>query len=299
METIRIDLILPNPEQPRVEFPAEELQGLAASIQANGLIQPIVVEAVDDESYILHDGERRLRACQSLGWMEIPAVVVPPLNGTGAHDRLMRALVANVQRQDLNPVEEAKAYARLRDEHGLSCQDIADRVGTYYGRVINRLALLKLDEEILPLVANKALPCDTRVVGAIVAVEDRQARLTLAEKAAAGRYSNSAIIRAASQLQKAAEAVRIAGSAASAPGMQLGIGKSRQKLVMPAWDALAQVGRVLPWDIVIGATLKTCNGCALRAMASEVTCRECPLPQMLGFAIDLAMAADENKGKKR
>ena len=130
METIRIDLILPNPEQPRVDFPAEELQGLAASIQANGLIQPIVVEEVE-QGYILHDGERRLRACKALGWAEIAAVVVPPLNGTAAHDRLMRALVANVQRQDLNPVEEARAYARLRDEHGLSGQEIADRVGVH------------------------------------------------------------------------------------------------------------------------------------------------------------------------
>src|SRR6185369_7089197 len=99
-QQIHISRVVPNPEQPRKTFDQAELDGLADSIREHGVIQPIVVESCADD-YILHDGERRLRAAKLAGLKKIPAIVHPPLNGTGPQERLERALVANVQRVEM------------------------------------------------------------------------------------------------------------------------------------------------------------------------------------------------------
>jgi ParB family chromosome partitioning protein len=109
MTTILISRVLPNPEQPRRRFDPGSLRELADSIKVNGLIQPIVVEDAGDGSYILIDGERRLRACKLINRTEIEAFINPPSNHNG-EERLRKALVANIQRTDLNPIEEAQAY---------------------------------------------------------------------------------------------------------------------------------------------------------------------------------------------
>lgn len=155
--TIPTAAVLPNPEQPRTAFDEATLAELAASIKAEGLIQPIVVEAsADGETYILTDGERRLRAARLAGLGEVAAVVHPP---TTAEDddrrlnRLTRALVANVQRQDLNPVEEARALQRMADL-GMSDAQIAEATGRSRPAVANKRRLLKLPAEALdPLAA--------------------------------------------------------------------------------------------------------------------------------------------------
>lgn len=116
MTLIAIDQIVPNPEQPRTLFDEGELQLLAQSITANGLIQPIVVEPAGD-GYILVDGERRLRACQSIGWTEIEAHVRAATNH-GGQERLAHALVANIQRAGMGPVDEALAYRKLVKKWG-------------------------------------------------------------------------------------------------------------------------------------------------------------------------------------
>jgi ParB/RepB/Spo0J family partition protein len=150
---IEIDRIIPNPEQPRQAFDEEGLKSLAQSIKANGVIQPIVVEiSGDGETYILHDGERRWRAAKIAGLQEIPAEIVEPLGDDDARrDRLTRALVANVQREDLGPLEIARAYARMHDELGMSDQAIADQIGKARSSVTNARRLLELPVEVQAL----------------------------------------------------------------------------------------------------------------------------------------------------
>ncbi|MCZ7568912.1 MAG: ParB/RepB/Spo0J family partition protein [Ardenticatenaceae bacterium] len=156
LRSLPVELIDPNPEQPRTAFDDEALAALAASIRAEGLIQPVVVEAsATGEAYVLTDGERRLRAARLAGLAEIPAVVHPAV---AAEDddrrltRLTRALVANVQRADLNPVEEARALQRMADL-GMSDAQIAQATGKSRPAVANKRRLLKLPPEVLDALA--------------------------------------------------------------------------------------------------------------------------------------------------
>lgn len=142
-QTLAVSSIVPNPFQPRREFAEEELADLAASIRENGLLQPVVVRpaAADvDHRWELVAGERRWRAVQRLGWAEIP-VLVRPLDDRAM---LVVALVENLQRAELSPLEEAIGYQRLIDEFRLSQQQVADAVGRDRSTVANALRLLQL-----------------------------------------------------------------------------------------------------------------------------------------------------------
>jgi len=141
-----VDLIDPNPHQPRQEFDPARLGELAESIKAHGVIQPIVVQSDPaGDRFTLHDGERRLRAAKLAGLVEIPAYIVPP--GMDARQLLLRAIVANDQRADLSPIERAKGYQKLADEHGLSDSDIARQVSKSRSLVANTRRLLQLPPE--------------------------------------------------------------------------------------------------------------------------------------------------------
>jgi ParB family chromosome partitioning protein len=138
------DLLRPNPFQPRTAIDETKIDELARSIRANGIIQPIVVRRAG-EGYEIVAGERRWRAAQRAGLLKVPVVVrdIPD-------DRLLAAaLIENVQREDLNPVEEAHAYRRLADEYHLTQEQIADAVGKDRSSVANYLRLLKLPQEVL------------------------------------------------------------------------------------------------------------------------------------------------------
>ena len=138
---IPIRIIAPNPYQPRREFAPPELSELAASIRVNGLLQPVLVRRTSSgRTYQLVAGERRFRAVKQLGWTEIPAQI------REVDDRtlLILALVENIQREDLGPLEEAKAYGTLRDTFGYGQQEIAESVGKRRSTVANMLRLLKL-----------------------------------------------------------------------------------------------------------------------------------------------------------
>lgn len=152
--TIPVRRIVPNPHQPRVEFKEAELTDLAASIRANGLIQPVVVRmGPGGSTYELVAGERRFRAVQQLGWTEIPALV------REVDDRtlLVLALVENIQREELGPLEEAQGYAVLRDEYGLTQGEIAEAVGRSRSAVANTLRLLGLPPSVRRLVEDGSL----------------------------------------------------------------------------------------------------------------------------------------------
>ena len=134
----------PCPLQPRKEFNREALEGLAESIKANGVIQPLVVRPAGDDEYELIAGERRWRATQIAGLETVPAVVREASDA----EVLEMALVENLQREDLNPIEEAQGYELLIDAFQLTQEEAATRVGKSRAAVANALRLLKLDEDV-------------------------------------------------------------------------------------------------------------------------------------------------------
>lgn len=140
---IPIDRVRRNPHQPRVDFHEDGLAELAASIAEHGVLQPIVVRGSADGGYELIAGERRLRAARTAGLTQIPAVV----RDSSASELLELALVENIQRSDLNPIEEASAYRELIDRFGLSHEAVARQVGKSRVAVSNALRLLDLAPE--------------------------------------------------------------------------------------------------------------------------------------------------------
>lgn len=143
---IPVSQIRPNPSQPRTRYNEEALGGLARSIIEVGLLQPVVVQEKDAQ-YILISGERRWRAAQMAGLESLPAII-RQADDTGT---LVQALVENLQREDLTPLEEASAYRNLVDQHGLTQQEIAHRVGKGRATVANSMRLLRLPPAILEL----------------------------------------------------------------------------------------------------------------------------------------------------
>ena len=141
MLELELDQIRPNPNQPRKEFNQASIDELAASLRSSGLIQPIVVRRVG-QGYELIAGERRLRAARQAGFARIPAV----LRDATDVESLELALVENLMRQDLNPIEEAQAYQRLLGEFGWTQEDLGQRVGKDRSSVANSLRLLKLPQ---------------------------------------------------------------------------------------------------------------------------------------------------------
>ena len=143
----------PNPDQPRTDFDEEELQNLSESIAEHGVVQPLTVREVGDGYYQIIAGERRWRAARMANLAEIPAVIIE------ADDKkaMELALIENLQRQDLNPVEEALGYNRLMEEYGLTQEDTAKRVGKSRPTVANALRLLNLCPEVLEIVRKGAL----------------------------------------------------------------------------------------------------------------------------------------------
>ena len=281
---IKVDKVLPNPEQPRTVFDLGALRELAASMAAHGLIQAITVDEAVGGVYILHDGERRLRAAKLLGWETIRADVVESINGAGPRERLERALVANIQREDMNPIEEARAFRQMMNVHGMTYEQIAQRLGKSnhagYQFVTIRMKWLELEPEIQDLVAKGKLPVSKRVAEALLDVPDPDLRVRLAQKFAKhGMKINSIALackRAAEKLQDGGEvdadsfALRYAREKADRP-----------RGAPMKWDALQQVGQVPPWKTVTDTARETCEACALRDIASRVTCSECAIVEFL------------------
>jgi len=139
-----LDKLVANPNQPRRTFDEEALQELAASIREHGIIQPVVVEDKGNGTYLIVAGERRCRAARIAGLREVPAV----LREFSDERRLEVALIENVQRADLNPMEEALAYRKLMEVTGLSQEEVAARVGKNRSTVANALRLIKLPEDV-------------------------------------------------------------------------------------------------------------------------------------------------------
>lgn len=150
---ISIYKIEPNPLQPRKQFDELELQALADSITANGLIQPLALRRLPNGYYQIIAGERRWRACRLAGLEEVPAVILE----ADEQKAMELALIENLQRQDLNPVEEALGYQSLMQDYALTQEQVAQQVGKSRPAIANALRLLQLPEEILDSLASGAL----------------------------------------------------------------------------------------------------------------------------------------------
>ncbi len=149
LQEVSVEMIVANPSQPRLSFDPTALEELAMSIKEHGLLQPLVVTRLNNASYQLIAGERRLRAAKLAGLETVPVVV----KEVSAQQQLELALIENIQRSDLDPIEEARAYAVLEDQFGLKQSDIAQRVGKSRSTISETLSLLKLPIEVQELVS--------------------------------------------------------------------------------------------------------------------------------------------------
>ena len=193
---IPVGSIRPNARQPRRRLDPESIAGLAESVRAQGIVQPVIVRRAGDGTWELIAGERRWRAAKAAGLATVPAVV----RASDDRESLLLALVENVAREDLSAVEEARAYAVLQDEFGLSLGEVAERVGRSKPSVSNRLRLLELPEDVLALVERGAIT--EGHARAVLAVPDHGGRRDLARK----------IVRQSLSVRAAERAARWAGA---------------------------------------------------------------------------------------
>ena len=196
VQKIRTGSILPNPMQPRRNFVQAELEELASSIEENGLLQPIVVRAAAADNYELIAGERRLRAVGILGWDEVPSIVREASDKT----LLVLALVENLQREALNPLEEAQGYASLGEQFDMKQADIAAAVGKNRSTVANLLRLLKLPVSVRRLVEDGSLSAGH--ARALLAVDDALRAAELGQQAAKEGWSVREVERRVAGISK-------------------------------------------------------------------------------------------------
>ena len=179
INTLKISLVDPKSDQPRKYFDKEALEELSDSIRENGLLQPILVREYGDAGrYQIIAGERRYRACKLAGLSEIPAIVLDRDDRAAAQI----ALIENIQREDLNPLEEALAYKSLKEEYDMTQEELSEKVGKSRSAIANSMRLLDLPEEILTMVAAKELSAGH--ARTLLGVKDKEDMILLAQFAA-------------------------------------------------------------------------------------------------------------------
>jgi ParB family chromosome partitioning protein len=214
LRELPIELIKPNPNQPRTKIEPDSLAGLAASIEANGVVQPLLVRPLADGSYELIAGERRWRAATAAGMAKVPAVV----RDQERAERLQVALIENMVREDLNPVDEARACAALVEELGLSKEELGRRVGRDRSTISNLVRLLDLPDEALELLESGKLSAGHG--RALLSAEGNDVRRRLARSAAAEEWS-----------------VRETEKKAKLAGQPRGEGRAKSKRLAPEEEA--------------------------------------------------------------
>ena len=183
MRELPIELVKPNPGQPRSRFDEAALQALSESIKASGVVQPLIVRSLSDGSYEIIAGERRWRAAHLAGVEKVPVVI----RDSDEADRLEVALIENMVREDLNPVEEAKACAALVEDLGLSKEELGRRIGRSRPTISNLIRLLELPDDVLVMLEEGQL--SEGHGKAILSVEDHDARRKFGKQAAAEGWS--------------------------------------------------------------------------------------------------------------
>lgn len=278
-----------NPEQPRRQFTQSKLDELAASIKERGVLQPVLVQA-HGAGYLLHDGERRVRACRALGLTTIPALILP--DGIDGQQRLLNALVANAQRVDMTAMEEARALGQLRDQD-LTLHQIAEQTGLNWGKIEGRLLLLKLEPELQTLVEQERMPKDARVTRAMLAIPDPQARIALAQRVARPGVPIKAVIAAAEKLTErlnhaaAPPAQPVLAHAGPLPTSAEPVVWRNARAAARGVCTACRHKENLPdvpepaWSLVVSAATTICDDCALRPNASLTVCQSCPAVALL------------------
>jgi ParB family chromosome partitioning protein len=206
--------ILPNPYQPRMDFAEEDLAELADSLRRDGLLQPPVVRRKGDGRYELIAGERRLRAARLAGFQTVPVVV----RNCTDQQAMVLALVENLQRKDLNPIETAQAYHRLLKEFGLTQEALAERVGKDRSSVANIMRLVHLPTDIQQDIAAGRLTTGHAKV--LLGLADQEEQLRLARRIVAESLSVRQAEQAAARAARAAKRRRKAGRAAAYPDLE-------------------------------------------------------------------------------
>src|SRR5919106_6085958 len=247
---LRVDEIRPNPRQPRRHLDNEATSGLADSIRAQGVLQPVVVRPREEGGYELIAGERRWRAAREAGLASVPALI----READDRDTLLLALVENVAREDLSPLEEARAYAVLIDEFALSLGDVAERVGRSKPSVSNRLRLLELPDDVLGMVERGQI--SEGHARAVLAVPDNEERRRLVRRIVRQGLSVRAAERAArwagartkprrSQPVDPALAERVRGSLRRLTGADAKVAAGRIELYFADAVELAEIAEAL------------------------------------------------------
>lgn len=304
IQMIPLSMIRPNPQQPREYFDPVKLTELASSIAEVGLQQPVTVEgphevwtpqpgvhkrgrksnkditkaAQPSQVYYLIAGERRFRATGMVGQDAIKCIVKPPMNGDGPEKRSVLAVIENVQRADLSPIEEAKAFMKLKSEFGLSNVALGHKLGISSARVQMRLRLLELDEPIQRLIGNGRLSKDPKFVDALLSIPDSELRVKLAESLASRNASAKAGVEACTRLLEKMKESSIPEN--ELPALKLSARKSGD-VNRPLYDVMAAAGKAPPWPLTELCARKVCSRCELRDWASASTCRGCTLVEFL------------------
>ncbi len=176
IDEVPIDKVVPNPDQPRTYFKKEEIEELAESIKADGLLQPILVRAMEDDTYQIIAGERRWQACKQAGCEVIPVRV----KNADENRALELALIENIQRSDLNPIEEAYGYRRLMERNNMTQAEVAQAMSKGRSTVANALRLLELPEEAQQLLFEEKITAGH--ARAILSIPDEEGRKKLTQK---------------------------------------------------------------------------------------------------------------------
>jgi ParB family chromosome partitioning protein len=245
-----VGAISANARQPRRRLDPEGIAELAESVRAQGIVQPVVVRPLAAGGYELIAGERRWRAARLAGLPTVPAVVRP----TDDRDSLLLALVENVAREDLSPIDEARAYAVLQDEFGLALGEVAEQVGRSKPSVSNRLRLLELPDDVLGLVERGQL--SEGHARAVLAVPDHEGRRRLARQIVRGGMSVRAAERAArwagartkprrAQPVDPALAARTRAAIERLLGVQARVGRSKLEVFFRGETELEEIVEVL------------------------------------------------------
>ena len=229
---IDINDIKPNTGQPRKHFDEEKLEELASSIQQHGLIQPIVLRKLKT-GYEIVAGERRWRACRIVGLKEVPCIVKELTD----EENMLLAIIENMQREDLNPIEEAEGLKQMIDTYGLTQEQVSYSVGKSRPYITNSLRLLKLPEEVRTLTASGEISVGH--AKALAAVKDRDKQITLAKKTAKDGLSvrqielmakeTNAPARKAPKVKKSADEKKIEEDMKNALGTKVNLNRKGKK----------------------------------------------------------------------
>lgn len=195
VDMVAIDKIKTNPNQPRKHFDEEALNELAASIKIHGVIQPIVLNDNGDGTYLIIAGERRYRASKIAGLKEVPAIIK---NYTDKQIKEI-SIIENLQREDLNPIEAARAIKQLMEEYKLTQEAVAERIGKSRSNIANTLRLLSLYPEVLDMIEKGSLSAGH--ARALVVVDDHMSQIKLANQAVKDKWNVRDLERAVKRVQ--------------------------------------------------------------------------------------------------